>query len=145
MSVRPFFGLLLAMGLAGCGGTATVYRGNYSSTQTANGATATSTVNGQTVVIYSGGEGGSVLVDLGSFVVQMTRSGDQLTAAPGQSVQETSTDPQGSSNSTQTINSGTGSLSGQNLTLTLSGTSTYSQGGGTGNATFTVNFTGQKI
>lgn len=141
MSVRPFFGLLLAMGLVGCGGSATVYRGTMTSTQTAGGQTATNTTTGQTLVVYSGGEGGALLLDLGTIIVQMTRSGESLTAAPGQALQETGS----GSTSSQTISSGTGTLSGQNLSINLTGTSTYTDNAGPQTASFTVSFTGQKI
>jgi hypothetical protein len=137
-----FAGAALMVGLLGCGGgTATFYKGTLTSTQSYNGASSTTTTTGQTLSVYSGGEQGAILVDLGNIVVSMTKAGDALTATANQSLMQTDSN----SNSSQSISSGTGTLNAMGLTLNLSGTQSQTSNGQTANATFTLTFTGTKI
>lgn len=142
MNLRMMASVALVAGVLGCGGgTATIYKGTLTSTQSFNGASSTTTSTGQTITVFSGGEQGALLVDLGNIVVSMNKAGEQLTAAPNQSLMQSAS----MSNSSQTITGGTGTVNAMGLTLNLTGTQSETSSGQTSNATFMLTFTGTKI
>ena len=142
MNLRMMASVALVAGVLGCGGgTATIYKGTLTSTQSFNGASSTSTTTGQTITVFTGGEQGALLVDLGSIVVTMNKTGEQLNAAPNQSLMQSDSN----SNSAQSITGGSGTVNAMGLTLNLQGTSSSTGGGTTQNANFTLTFTGTKI
>jgi hypothetical protein len=142
MGVRMTVGVGLMLGVLGCGGgTTTVYKGTLTATSSFNGSSSTSTTTGQTITIYSGGEGGALLVDLGDTVISMNRTGEQLTAAPNQGYMNTAS----TTSRSEAFTGGTGTLNSAGLTLNLTGTQTVVGSGSTTTYTFMLAFTGTKI
>ncbi len=118
-----------------------VYRGTTTQTVSANGASSTTTLGGDTVLIFASSDPNSLVFESGGLAYVATKSGDALNFAGGQ----TATRTESNGMSTTSLTSGTGTLTATSLTLNLVLTVSQTGGGQTQNSNVTLAFSGQKI
>lgn len=134
------FLVVAALAFTGCGGSISYFKGRVTSIN--QGETTGDTISGFGVAVFAGDEANELIIDdlLSDVPVSAKKTPDgALTILPGEHTSEAG------SSSWKTSFSGTGSLSGQTLTVHLTVTRTNVISGKTTTSTSTIDFTGTKL
>lgn len=130
--------------LFGCGGGAQVraYKGTSTTAITSQGSTTTLTDSNVVYIVMPGDQPNEWLFIDNNTSYSATSSGMSLTFQGGQGYSRSSTF--NNQSEMVTVSNGTGQLSGESLSISISGTITQSSTAGSGSATYTLMFTGTR-